>query len=60
MKVKASKARTHLLRWITLAHGGKDITITKHGMPVARLLPLEKAAATVTIKTRKSAPPKSR
>ena len=36
-----------------MAHGGKDITITKHGMPVARLLPLEKAAATVKIKTRK-------
>jgi len=29
MKVNASTARTHLLRLITLAQGGKDITLQK-------------------------------
>jgi prevent-host-death family protein len=50
MKVNATIARTHLLRLITLAQGGKDITITKGGAPIARLLPIAKTPVTAKTK----------
>lgn len=37
--VGAYEAKTHLGQLLERAHRGETITITKHGLPVARLVP---------------------
>ena len=39
--VNISHARTHLSRLVEEAAGGKEIIVTKHNRPVARLVALE-------------------
>ena len=39
--VGADEAKTHLFRLLDSVNQGETITITKHGQPVARLVPLE-------------------
>lgn len=39
--VGAYEAKTHLPRLLDEVAGGEEITITKHGVPVARLVPVE-------------------
>ncbi len=45
MEVGAFEAKTQLSKLLDLVHKGKHITITKHGMPVARLVPAGKPSA---------------
>ncbi len=44
-EVGAYEAKTHLPRLLERVAGGERITITKHGVPVARLVPVEPAPA---------------
>lgn len=37
--VSAYEAKTHLSRLLERAAGGDEITVTKHGRPVAKLVP---------------------
>ena len=39
--VGAYEARTHLSRLLRRAMDGESVTITRHGRPVARLVPVE-------------------
>ena len=39
--VGAYEAKTHLPRLLDEVAAGEEITITKHGVPVARLVPVE-------------------
>ena len=39
--VGASKARTHLPRLLGRVARGESLTITRHGRPVARLVPVQ-------------------
>jgi prevent-host-death family protein len=39
--VSAYEAKTHLPRLIKAVEGGETIVITRHGKPVARLVPIE-------------------
>jgi prevent-host-death family protein len=39
-EVGAFEAKTHLSRLLDQVEGGEAITITRHGKPVARLIPL--------------------
>lgn len=39
MEIGAYEAKTHLPRLLDQAAGGQSITITKHGVPVAVLVP---------------------
>ncbi|MFO0835781.1 MAG: type II toxin-antitoxin system prevent-host-death family antitoxin [Phycisphaerales bacterium] len=43
--IGADEAKTHLSELLDRVHEGEEITITKHGAPVARLVPV-KARAT--------------
>lgn len=43
--VGSFEAKTHLPRLLERVAGGEEITITKHGKPVARLVPAEPVAA---------------
>jgi len=38
--VGAFEAKTHLSKLIDSVAGGEEVTITKHGVPVARLVPI--------------------
>jgi len=38
-KVTATDAKTKILRLLDAAEGGEEIEITRHGRPVARLVP---------------------
>jgi prevent-host-death family protein len=40
--VGAYEAKTRFSELLEQVEGGKEITITRHGMPVARLVPLRK------------------
>jgi prevent-host-death family protein len=43
-RVGAYKAKTHLSELLEKVGAGEEITITKHGAPVAKLVPIKKAA----------------
>lgn len=40
--VGAYEAKTHLARLLEMVEAGEEITITKHGAPVAKLVPVKK------------------
>jgi len=42
--VGAYEAKTHLSELLEKVEAGEEITITKHGAPVARLVPVKKEA----------------
>jgi len=42
--VGAYEAKTHLSELLEKVEGGEEITITKHGAPVAKLVPVKKEA----------------
>lgn len=42
--VGAYEAKTHLSELLEKVEGGEEITITKHGTPVARLVPVKREA----------------
>jgi len=42
--VGAYQAKTHLSQLLEKVEAGEEITITKHGAPVARLVPVKKEA----------------
>lgn len=44
--VGAYEAKTHLPRLLDEVAGGESITITKHGAPVAMLVPVQRARRT--------------
>ena len=41
-RVGAYEAKTHLSELLEKVEAGEEITITKHGAPIARLVPVEK------------------
>jgi prevent-host-death family protein len=41
MDVSVYEAKTHLSRLIGDVEAGREVTITRHGKPVARLVPIE-------------------
>ena len=43
--VGAYEAKTHLSELLEKVEAGEEITITKHGAPVARLVPVRKEAS---------------
>ena len=43
--VGAYEAKTHLSELLEKVEAGEEIVITKHGTPVARLVPVEKKAS---------------
>jgi prevent-host-death family protein len=43
--IGAYEAKTHLPRLLDEVAGGKVLTITKHGVPVARLVPARRVTA---------------
>ena len=45
-RVGAYKAKTHLSELLEKVEAGEEITITKHGAPVAKLVPIKKEAST--------------
>jgi prevent-host-death family protein len=50
--VGAYEAKTHLSELLEKVEAGEEITITKHGSPVAKLVPIGKQT---TVETRKAA-----
>ena len=44
MQINVYAAKTQLSRLIDQANAGEEIVITRHGRPVARLMPVEAAA----------------
>ena len=46
--IGAYEAKTHLPRLLDEVAGGETITITKHGVPVARLVPAERVRPTAS------------
>ena len=44
--VGAYEAKTHLSELLEKVEAGEEITITKHGAPVAKLVPVRKEAST--------------
>jgi len=44
--VGAYEAKTHLSEFLEMVEAGEEITITKHGSPVARLVPVKKRSTT--------------
>lgn len=44
--VGAYEAKTHLSKLLEQVEAGQEITITKHGTPVARLVPVGRQAST--------------
>jgi prevent-host-death family protein len=43
--VGAYKAKTHLSELLEKVEAGEEITITKHGVPVAKLVPVRREAS---------------
>ena len=43
--VGAYEAKTHLSELLEKVEAGEEITITKHGAPVAKLVPVKKSAS---------------
>lgn len=48
-EVGAYEAKTHLSRLLERVKQGESITITKHGTPIARLVPVEKSGRQRTV-----------
>ena len=48
-QVGSFEAKTHLPALLERVAQGETITITKHGKPVARLVPIEPASANMTV-----------
>ena len=44
-RVGAYEAKTHLSELLERVEAGEEITITKHGAPVAKLVPIKKEAS---------------
>ena len=44
--VGAYEAKTHLSELLERVEAGEEITITKHGTPIAKLVPVKKEAST--------------
>lgn len=44
-RVGAYEAKTHLSELLEKVEAGEEITITKHGAPVAKLVPIKKEAS---------------
>ena len=44
--VGAYEAKTHLSKLLDKVEAGEEITITKHGAPVAKLVPVKKEVST--------------
>ena len=44
-RVGAYEAKTHLSELLEKVEAGEEITITKHGAPVARLVPIKREAS---------------
>jgi prevent-host-death family protein len=44
-RVGAYEAKTHLAELLEKVEAGEEITITKHGAPVAKLVPIKKVAS---------------
>jgi len=44
-RVGAYEAKTHLSELLEKVEAGEEITITKHGAPVAKLVPVKKEAS---------------
>lgn len=44
MDVSVYEAKTHLSRLLADVENGAEVTITRHGRPVARLVPVQDAA----------------
>jgi prevent-host-death family protein len=44
--VGAYEAKTHLSKLLEKVEAGEEITITKHGAPVAKLVPVKKEVST--------------
>ena len=44
--VGAYEAKTHLSELLEKVEAGEEITITKHGAPIAKLVPVKKEAST--------------
>lgn len=38
-KIGTLEAKTRLSHWLNLAEGGEEVIITRHGRPVAKLIP---------------------
>jgi prevent-host-death family protein len=45
--VGAYEAKTHLPRLLALAEAGEEVTITKHGRPIARLVPATETSSPI-------------
>ena len=45
--ISAYEAKTHLSELLEKVEAGEEITITKHGAPVAKLVPIRKEASAV-------------
>jgi len=45
--VGAYEAKTHLSELLEKVEAGEEITITKHGAPIARLVPVPEACSTL-------------
>lgn len=46
MDISVYEAKTHLSRLIGEVEAGQEVTITRHGKPVARLVPIAEGADT--------------
>jgi len=44
-RVGAYQAKTHLSELLEKVEAGEEITITKHGAPIAKLVPIKKEAS---------------
>jgi len=44
-KIGAYEAKTHLSELLERVEAGQEITITKHGTPVAKLVPVKKGSS---------------
>lgn len=40
--VGSFEAKTHFARLVDAAHKGNEVTITKHGRPIAKLIPADR------------------
>lgn len=51
MKVPVSEAKTHLTELVRRAEAGEEVVLTRHGVPVVRLMPL---ATRLTVEERRA------
>jgi prevent-host-death family protein len=50
MTIGSYEAKTHLAALLDRVAKGEEVTITRHGVPVARLVPVERAASKRTVR----------